>query len=175
MQYQGSGREQLLCISLRRHREITLTNVVCKIPEQIINKQMGDYLQSNYQSERQHGVRERRLCITNLLDFYERENSFRDQRDGWGDCLFLDCQTAFDTTAQEAAKEALFIDWHNGETPSMDRILSSWMGVQDACQRSSLEMGWGYQWRAVASHERSKELRRSYQLTNGLISSPMLV
>lgn len=55
------------------YKPVSLKSVVCKTLEKIIRKQMDDYLQRrNYLSEKHHGFRERRSCITNLFDFYDR-------------------------------------------------------------------------------------------------------
>lgn len=65
-------------------KRVSLRSVVNKGSENIIRRQMVDFLPGrNYPSERQHCVRER-SCITNFLDFYERVSSVLDKRKpGW--------------------------------------------------------------------------------------------
>lgn len=57
-------------------RLLSLTVVVCEMIGEIIRKQIKDFLIGrNYLSERHHGFRKKRSCMTNLLDIYERTSN----------------------------------------------------------------------------------------------------
>ncbi len=52
-------------------------------------------------SQHQHGFRDGMSCLTGLIDFYDQETRIRQEREGWADCIFLDCQKAFDTVPHQ--------------------------------------------------------------------------
>lgn len=59
--------------------------------EKIFKKQEDNFLErKNLLTEKQHGFRERRSCVTNLLEFYERVSSDLEMREGWVYCIYLD-------------------------------------------------------------------------------------
>lgn len=76
---------QRICVPIlkERYQEITLndrpvylTSMVCKTLEIILRKQRHGYLQRrSYLYEKQHEFREKRACVKNLLDVYDRVNS----------------------------------------------------------------------------------------------------
>ena len=78
------------------YRPISLTSVAGKILEKIIRDKIVKFLEDNkIISEAQHGFRNKRSCLTNLLDF------FRGIYDNWddgtpSDIIYLDFQKAFD-------------------------------------------------------------------------------
>ncbi|WP_157982357.1 reverse transcriptase domain-containing protein, partial [Oceanicella sp. SM1341] len=46
-------------------------------------------------------------CITNLLEFYDKITEVRQEREGWVDCIFLDCKKAFDTVPHKRLVQKL--------------------------------------------------------------------
>ena len=79
------------------YRPISLTSVVCKLMETIIRDKIVKYLEENkIIKDSQHGFRNKRSCLTNLLDFfYEVFNSYDETKAV--DIIYLDFQKAFDT------------------------------------------------------------------------------
>ena len=53
------------------YRPISLTSVVCKMLETLIRDKLVNHLEENYLIKNtQHGFRNKRSCLTNLLDFF---------------------------------------------------------------------------------------------------------
>lgn len=79
------------------YRPISLTSVVCKLMETLIRDKIVKYLEENkLLNDSQHGFRNKRSCLTNLLDFfYEVFNSYDETKAV--DIIYLDFQKAFDT------------------------------------------------------------------------------
>ena len=79
------------------YRPISLTSVVCKLMETVIRNKIVTFLEENkIIKDSQHGFRNRRSCLTNLLDFfYEVFNSYDETKAV--DIIYLDFQKAFDT------------------------------------------------------------------------------
>ena len=78
------------------YRPISLTSVVCKLMESILRDKIVEFLEkNNIIRDSQHGFRNRRSCLTNLLDFlhdiYEMYEEGRAV-----DTIYLDFQKAFD-------------------------------------------------------------------------------
>jgi ribonuclease P/MRP protein subunit RPP40 len=78
------------------YRPISLTSVPGKILERIIRDRLVKFLEDNKLiSEAQHGFRNRRSCLTNLLNFFQ--DIYKNWDDGLpSDILYLDFQKAFD-------------------------------------------------------------------------------
>ena len=83
------------------YRPVSLTSQVCKVLESIIRDQLFDHLKSNdLLSEEQHGFREGRSCLTNLLTTLEDWTTYIDE----GDCVdvaYLDFRKAFDLVSHK--------------------------------------------------------------------------
>ena len=78
------------------YRPISLTSVVCKLMETIIRDKMVTYLEDNSLiNSSQHGFRNRRSCLTNLLDFFNDVFKMYDDTRSV-DIVYLDFQKAFD-------------------------------------------------------------------------------
>ena len=79
------------------YRPISLTSVLCKLLEKIIRKRVVDHLESNnIFTKHQHGFREKRSCLTALLEFFEAITKLHDEGVPC-DSIYLDCQKPFDT------------------------------------------------------------------------------
>lgn len=78
------------------YRPISLTSVVCKLLETIIRDKIVTFLEeNNIIKNSQHGFRNKRSCLTNLLDFFnEVYNSYDEDRAV--DIIYLDFRKAFD-------------------------------------------------------------------------------
>ena len=78
------------------YRPISLTSQVCKIFESIVRAHILEHLETNnILSDQQHGFRERRSCLTNLLEMLEYWTEILDEGDGI-DVAYLDFRKAFD-------------------------------------------------------------------------------
>ena len=92
----------------KNYRPVSLTSVVCKVLEKIIKKQMLEHLDRiGFLQGEQHGFREGRSTVTNLLEFYDKVSNILQERDGWADCIYLDFQKAFDSVPHERLLEKL--------------------------------------------------------------------
>ena len=79
------------------YRPISLTSVVCKVMETIIRDKIVKFLEVNELIKNsQHGFRNKRSCLTNLLDFYNDVFNIYDESKAV-DIIYLDFQKAFDT------------------------------------------------------------------------------
>ena len=71
---------------------------MCKVLEKIIKKQMLEHLDRiGFLQCEQHGFREGRSTVTNLLEFYDKVSNILQERDGWANCIYLDFQKAFNS------------------------------------------------------------------------------
>ena len=78
------------------YRPVSLTSQVCKILESIVRKQILEHLAANnILSDRQHGFREGRSCLSNLLEVMEDWTEILDEGNGI-DVAYLDFRKAFD-------------------------------------------------------------------------------
>ena len=78
------------------YRPISLTSVVCKILETLIRDKIVNHLEENKLIKNtQHGFRNKRSCLTNLLDFFHDVLNQYDESKAV-DIIYLDFQKAFD-------------------------------------------------------------------------------
>jgi hypothetical protein len=78
------------------YRPISLTSVVCKLMETIIRDNLVKFLEeNNIINNSQHGFRNKRSCLTNLLDFFHYVFDVFDESRSV-DVVYLDFQKAFD-------------------------------------------------------------------------------
>ena len=79
------------------YRPISLTSVVIKIFEKILKDKIASFLEKHKLiSDTQHGFRNNRSCLTNLLEFFNYIFSNYDERIP-SDVIYLDFKKAFDT------------------------------------------------------------------------------
>ena len=84
------------------YRPVSLTSVVCKVMEKIVRRKILSHLERiGFLTNGQHGFREGRSTVTNLLEFYDRVSEIMQERDGWVDCIYLDFQKAFDSVPHD--------------------------------------------------------------------------
>ena len=78
------------------YRPISLTSVVCKLMESILRNKIVEFLEEHkIITDTQHGFRNKRSCLTNLLDFlYDVFEMYEEGRAV--DVIYLDFQKAFD-------------------------------------------------------------------------------
>ena len=82
--------------SAGNYRPISLTSVVGKMLESIITDAIVEHLEThNLIMDSQHGFRQKRSCLTNLLEFFHEMMREHD-KDRAVDVLYLDFQKAFD-------------------------------------------------------------------------------
>lgn len=90
------------------YRPVSLTSALCKIMEKILRRKIVEHLEkSGFLTSKQHGFREGRSTVTNLLEFYDKVSEILHERDGWADCIYLDFQKAFDSVPHQRLIEKL--------------------------------------------------------------------
>ena len=83
------------------YRPVSLTSQVCKVLESIVREKMIEHLnENNLLSEDQHGFREGRSCLSNLLTTLEDWTSILDDKD-CVDVAYLDFSKAFDLVSHK--------------------------------------------------------------------------
>lgn len=83
------------------YRPISLTSHICKILERIIKNELVQFLECNkIINETQHGFRNNKSCLTNLLEFMETVTKIVDNGTPV-DIIYLDFQKAFDKVPHE--------------------------------------------------------------------------
>ena len=83
------------------YRLVSLTSHFCKIFEKILKTEIVKHLEdNNLINDSQHGFRNKRSCLTNLLEFSEKVASLLDEGNPV-DLIYLDFQKAFDKVPHE--------------------------------------------------------------------------
>ena len=83
------------CLAIN-HRPVSLTPVPCKIMESIVKDDVTEYLEENKLiNNSQHGFRQKRSCLTNLLEYMEEVTKTVDSGQNI-DMVYLDFSKAFD-------------------------------------------------------------------------------
>ena len=83
------------------YRPVSLTSQVCKVLESIVRGHILKHLAANdILSDRQHGFREGRSCLSNLLEVMECWTEILDESDGV-DVAYLDFRKAFDLVSHK--------------------------------------------------------------------------
>ncbi|KAF2354344.1 Reverse transcriptase domain [Trinorchestia longiramus] len=83
------------------YRPISLTSVISKTIERLLKVRITKHLNDqNLINDTQHGFREKRSCLTNLLDFFGEVNRKSDSTKAV-DLVYLDFQKAFDKVPHE--------------------------------------------------------------------------
>ena len=78
------------------YRPVSLTSQIGKIMERMIKEDIVHFLESNKLiKDSQHGFRNKRSCLTNLLEFMEKVAKYLDSGEPV-DVIYLDFQKAFD-------------------------------------------------------------------------------
>ena len=84
------------------YRPVSLTSQVCKVLESIVRDKMLEHLENNnLLSEQQHGFREGRSCLSNLLTTLEDWTKTIDEEDNCVDVAYLDFRKAFDLVSHK--------------------------------------------------------------------------
>ena len=84
------------------YRPVSLTSQVCKVLESIVRDQMLEHLEVNgLLSDKQHGFRKGRSCLTNLLTTLEDWTKIMDEKDNCVDVAYLDFRKAFDLVSHK--------------------------------------------------------------------------
>ena len=79
------------------YRPVSLTSVICKVLESIIADFIREYMESNnFFSKCQHGFRQKRSCMTQLLEVMNDFSKLREENKTI-DVIYLDFSKAFDT------------------------------------------------------------------------------
>ena len=89
------------------YRPVSLTSQIGKIMERIIKDDMVKFLERNHLIKNsQHGFRNKRSCLTNLLSFMEKVAEYLDSGEPV-DVVFWDFQKAFDKVPHKRLIERL--------------------------------------------------------------------
>ena len=106
------------------YRPISLTSVVCKMLETLIRDKLVSHLEgNNLLKNTQHGFRNKRSCLTNLLDFsYDILNQYDESKAV--DVIYLDFQKAFDKVPH---KRLLFKLKSHGVQGNVLRWIENWL------------------------------------------------
>jgi hypothetical protein len=83
-----------------RYLPVYYTSLVCKIMEKIINEKLKEKLEGGFLSSKQHGFREARSCVTNLLTHMEEVIDHVDKKEPV-DVVFFDFSKAFDVVPHD--------------------------------------------------------------------------
>ena len=83
------------------YRPVSLTSVICKVFESIVRDCIVDHMNiNNLFSECQHGFRQHRSCITQLLQVMEDLTKLLDEKNSI-DVIYFDFKKAFDTVPHQ--------------------------------------------------------------------------
>ena len=85
------------------YRTISLTSVVCKTMERLIKGKIITHLEGNTMiGDSQHGFRNKRSCLTSLLDFFAHVIDTNDSGNNKAvDLIYVDFQKEFDMVPHE--------------------------------------------------------------------------
>ena len=108
----------------KNYRPISLTSVVCKILEKKIKYEINNHLEiSQIKLDSQHGFRNKRSCLTNLLEFTEYISKNMDAGSGV-DTVYLDFAKAFDKVSHSRLLLKLKM---LGISGSVNEWIKSWL------------------------------------------------
>ena len=83
------------------YRPVSLTSQVCKVLESIVREHLLDHLKrNNILSDKQHGFRQGRSCLTNLLETLDSWTKILSNED-MIDVAYLDFRKAFDLVSHK--------------------------------------------------------------------------
>ena len=106
------------------YRPISLTSIPCKTMERVIKKRITTHLErNNLINPSQHGFRDRRGCLTNLLDFYNDVIELDDTEQAV-DVIYFDFKKAFDKVPHQRLINQLEV---HGITGDLLRWLTNWL------------------------------------------------
>ena len=104
------------------YRPVSLTSQVCKVLESFVRQHIVEHLNANsILRDEQHGFRERRSCLTNLLVSLEQWTDILDVGDGV-DVAYLDFRKAFDLVSHRHLLHKMS-KYANAESLKVRRII----------------------------------------------------
>ena len=106
------------------YRPVSLTSVICKTMERILQKKLVDHLEKNdLLKNSQHGFRSKRSCATNLIEFLDYTTSKVDLGDPV-DIIYYDFSKAFDKVSIPKLLHKLYA---YGVRGNLHRWIKSWL------------------------------------------------
>ena len=107
------------------YRPVNLTSVVGKLLEKILRDRICTHLElNNLISDRQHGFVRRRLCLTNLVEFFEEVIKMIDEGRAV-DVVCMDFSKAFDKVPHGRLVQKVKSHGIKGE---LARWVQNWLG-----------------------------------------------
>ena len=131
------------------YRAISLTSVVCKSMERLVKGRLITHFEMNILiGDSQHGFRNKRSCLTSLLDFYAVIDTYDTDNNKEVDLVYLDFQKPFDKVPHE--RLMLKVNAH-GVQGDAARLIRNWLAghSQRVCINQSYS-NWA-PWRHIAS------------------------
>ena len=122
------------------YRPVSLTSVVGKLMESIIRDRVRDFIEGlGLIEESQHGFRNGRSCLTNLLEFYDEMMDCLDRGDPV-DVIYLDFSKAFDTVPHK--RLMVKVKGHNIEG-DIEKWITAWLsGRQQRVKLNGNKSDW---------------------------------
>ena len=109
---------------LENYRPISLTSVVCRIMEKVIKYELVEFLNKHdIIVNSQHGFRNNRSCLTNLIEYTEYVTKIMDSGNS-ADVVYLDFSKAFDKVCHIKLLNKL---WRYGIQGNIYNWLGNWL------------------------------------------------
>ena len=126
-----------------------MTSVVCKTMERLVNGRLITHLEMNNPiGDSQHGFRNKRSCLTSLLDFFAQViDTYDTDNNKAVDLVYLDFQKAFDKVPHERLMARVNAHCIQGDAA---RWIRSWLAGRR--QRACINQSYS-NWAPVTSGE----------------------